>query len=292
MPKGKFLFGKRPARIDNRTIKLKNILRLKLLPDLPETYDLHKVLGVADNFMFGNDRYGDCVKAAQAHQILVAEKSEQGIQIAITDQEVIDAYLAETGGGDNGLYLLDSLKVWRNEGFPIGGKLYKIYAFASVEWKDHDEVKHCIHLLGGVNFGMEVYSKDMEQFKAGKVWEITSNSGLYQGGHGVYLPAYITITGYNEVGPVCVTWGKRQQMTWEFWDVRVDEAYGIVDNRDDWLEDSPVDVKKLDGYLQEITEGNAEPSSCPIANLIVSGLNKTAEFLGSDTRIPRPIKIR
>lgn len=277
--------GKRPAKLDSRTIKLSSILKKKLLPDLPETYDIDEAVGgVVDDNMYANDQYGCCVIAARAHQSLRYEKFEQGIQPPITDQEVIDEYLKETGGEDSGLYLLDSLKAWR-KGWLAGGKTYSIYAFASVEWKDHDEVKHCIHLLGGVNFGMEVYSKDMEQFKAGKIWEITSSSGFYQGGHGVYTPAFIKIVGYNEVGPVCVTWGKCQQMTWEFWDARVDEAYGIVDNRDDWIKDSPVDVAKLDGYLKEITAGNEEPSSCSIAKGFIKCCNFILALTRRDTRL-------
>ncbi len=49
-------------------------------------------------------------------------------------------------------------------------------------------------------------------------------------------------------------------MSWEFWDARVDEAYGIVDNRNAWMgASSPVDVQKLDGYLKEITANGEEP---------------------------------
>jgi len=61
------------------------------------------------------------------------------------------------------------------------------------------------------------------------------------------------ILGYDENGLVCMTWGERQHLTWEFWDTYVDEAYGIVDNKNDWIEDSPVDVNKLNSYLQKIT---------------------------------------
>jgi hypothetical protein len=246
--------GKLPAVIDKRTIPLKAILRKELLPELPTIYDLDEVLGVEDNFMYGNDQYGDCVIAARGHHTLRFEAFEQGWQIPITDQEVVDEYFKESGGADSGLYLLNSLKAWRNDGWLIGGKAYTIYAFASVDWKDHDEVKHCIHLLGGVNFGMKVYERDMEQFKAGEVWDIMPYSGNLLGGHGVYLHAY----AYDEYGITCMTWGKRQRLTWAFWDDRVDEAYGIVDNKDDWVGDSPIDVVKLDAFLDEITEGRGE----------------------------------
>jgi len=234
--------------------------------------------------MYANDRYGDCVIAARAHQTLRFEKYEQDQLLPITDQEVIDQYFKESGGLDVGLYLLNSLKSWRKDGWAAAGKRYNIYAFASVDWRDHEEVKHCIHLLGGVNFGMLVYEEDLEQFKAGEIWHLTGDPGSLQGGHGVYLCAY----AYDDEGITCMTWGKRQKMAWDFWDVRVDEAYGIVDNRNDWLENSPVDVKKLDEYLDEITDDGEEYSDCPIANKYVSLGNFIAKLLKSKTRILRP----
>lgn len=274
--------GKLPAIYDKRTIRLSSIIRKELLPPLPESYCIDKALGgIDDDRMFGNDRYGDCVIAARAHQTLRFEKFEQGEQIAIMDEEVIAQYLEESGGRDVGLFLLNSLKEWRKEGWVVGGKLYHIYAFASVNWKNHDEVKHCIHLLGGVNFGMMIYTRDIEQFNAGLGWELTGNDGWIQGGHGVYLYAY----GYDSEGLTCMTWGKRQKMTWDFWDKRIDEAYAIVDSRNDWLENSPVDAEKLDSYLREVTgEYEEEPSTCPFARGITKTLNVLSKRLGRESR--------
>jgi len=249
--------GKRPPKIDKRTIPLKAIIKRELLPPLPDTYNIDEALGgIEDNFVFNNSVYGDCVIAAQAHQTLRFEKFEQGVQIPITTQEVVDEYFEQTGGADRGLVLLLSLNDWRNDGWPVGGKNYTIYAFASVDKNDHEEVKHCIHLLGGVNFGMKVYDKDIEQFKNGLTWHLTGADGSLRGGHGVYLYAY------DADGIWCMTWGKRQKMTWAFWNARVDEAYGIVDNKNKWQPDSPLDVEELDKQLQEITEGRGENSGC------------------------------
>jgi hypothetical protein len=289
-----FKLGKLPARIDKRTIPLSKILRVELLPELPSSFDVDEsVGGIQDNFIFNNSIYGDCVIAARAHQTLRFEKFEQGNQIAISDKEVTDEYFKETGGPDNGLVLLYSLKDWRNDGWIIGGKKYTIYAFASVDWMNHDEVKHCIHLLGGVNFGMYVYQTDIDQFNQNLDWELTGNNGSFLGGHGVYGCAYIyqqntcphCAVGWTEDGLICITWGRRQKMTWDFWDARVDEAYGIVDNRDSWLGDSPVDINKLDGYLKEITGNEEEPSTCFFSNGICKIFNGSAKILGRKTRL-------
>ena len=287
--------GKLPAKVDKRTIKLRSVIRKELLPDPPEIYDIDKMLGgVEDNNMYANNKFGCCVTSARAHQTLRFEKYEQGELIPITDQEVINQYFKESGGIDTGLYLLNSMKSWRNKGWIAGGKTYNIYAFASVDWKDHDEVKHCIHLLGGLNYGFMVPQSCLDQFKAGEVWSVVSDDGGLQGGHGVYAYKYDLIEGYNEIGPVCMTWGKRQQMTWEFWDKYVDEAYGIVDNKNDWMgDDSPVDVEKLQAYLDEITAGNEEEnpmSDCPIAKAYVGAGNFLARLFGRRTRILPPVR--
>lgn len=292
--------GKLPPVIDHRTIPLRAVLRAELLPELPAVYDIDEVLGgIDDNFVFNNSKYGDCVIAARAHQTLRFEKYEQGIQIPISDDEVVGEYFEQTGGRDTGLILLTSIKDWRNDGWEVGGKNYTIYAFASVDWPDHEEVKHCIHLLGGVNFGMRVYQTDMDQFHAGEGWHLTDDNGAFKGRHGVYACQYRDINNgiesvkypdsskvvsYSQDGVWAMTWGRKQFMTWDFWDARVDEAYGIVDNKNKWQPDSALDVEKLDAYLQEITAGNEEPNLCPIANGIVKGLNTMSMGLGRHSR--------
>ena len=250
-----YKLGKLPPVIDRRTIRLKSIIRTELLPPLSETFDNHEQYSIVDNFKFNNSKYGDCVIAARAHQTLVLEAFEQLKQIEILDGEVVNEYFEQSGGQDRGLVLLWSIRDWKNDGWLVGGKDYTIYAFASVDWKDHVEVKHCIHLLGGVNLGITLYREDMNQFTAHETWHLTDNSGEKVGGHGVYAFAY-------DDGITMMTWGRAQKATWDWWDARVDEAYGIVDNRNHWLPESPVDIHKLDGYLQEITEGRGEPKGC------------------------------
>ncbi len=287
----RLMFGKLPAKVDKRTIRLSSILVKKLLPDLPESYDIDKELGgIVDNNMYANDQYGDCVMAARAHQTLRFEKFEQNKLLSITDKEVINEYLEESGGLDVGLYLLNSLKAWRKNGWMVGSKTYCIYAFASVDWKNHDEVKYCIHLLGGVNFGVKIYQADIDQFESGEGWHLTGKDGSFLGGHGVYAFCWFDVVGYDDNGLICMTWGKRQHIKWDWWDARVDESYGIVDNRDDWVENSPVDVKKLDAYLDEITGDGDNESTCQFSRGIVKGLNGLYRVCGKKTRFVTTIR--
>ena len=78
-------------------------------------------------------------------------------------------------------------------------------------------------------------------------------------------PESSKVISYSQDGVWCMTWGRKQFMTWDFWDARVDECYAIVDNKNDWMgDDSPVDVDKLDAYLEEITgqKEDEPPSGC------------------------------
>ena len=51
--------------------------------------------------------------SGRAHQSLRFENLEQKSVITITDKDVTKEYFKETGGPDTGLYVLDSLNLWR-----------------------------------------------------------------------------------------------------------------------------------------------------------------------------------
>jgi hypothetical protein len=282
-----------PPVIDFRTIPLRAVLRLGLLPPLPELHRVDAdVGGIVDERMFGNDRHSCCVKSAMAHATLRFEKFEQGIQPEISDQWVLDEYFRETGGRDDGLVLTYAMKDWRSHGLVFGDKTYTIYSFAGVPPTDHIQVKYSIFLLRGIIFGMQIYSTDIDQFRSGQAWHLTGLNGTFEGGHGVYgfqysdsesvrfvptynpasraqgigyavLPTVSRVLEWTEKGITCVTWGCEQFMDWEFWDARVIQAFAVVDNRDKWVGDkSPVNVDLLDSYLREITGQPALPSGC------------------------------
>jgi len=266
--------------IDFRTIPLRAILKLDKLPALPTEYDANKAVGgFVDNNMFGNDQYGCCVIAAQAHDTLVFERFEQGIVIPITRDDVINEYLRQSGGRDTGLYLTCAMKEWRKTGWEAAGKHYDIYAFASADPADHTQIKYSIYLLNGVIFGMKVYSTDIDQFRKNEPWHLTGSNGTFEGGHGVYAYAYKTahydcphcntdwaedcITGWAEDSLICNTWGEEQPMDWDFWNARVNQAFAVVDNKNKWLGDSPLNIPLMESYLKEITGSSGDNPGCP-----------------------------
>lgn len=241
--------GKRPAQRDARTVAFASILAAAL-PPIPAAYDFDKGRKIPLP-MFANDKLGDCVIAGRAHQTMRFENVEQRKVIRITDKEVVDQYFKETGGRDSGLVVLSSLKRWRKEGWTVAGKVYKVDAFASINPRNHADTMAAVFLLTGIGCGLRLPKSAQAQWQNGKTWDVVSGdagrSGSW-GGHYVHVPAY------NATGPVCVTWGKRQQMTWAFWDKYCDEAYGIVDALDAWVSKPGIDVAKLKKYLDEITK--------------------------------------
>ena len=238
--------GKLSPRLDRRTILFRSVLR-KGLPPAPAVYDFDAEHPGLDMPMFLNDRLGDCVIAARAHMTRRMEVIEQKAVIKISDAEVKKAYFTESGGADSGLFMLDSLNAWR-KGWTAAGKTYSIDAFAGIDRSRLTEIKQAIYLLSGCYVGVALPLSAQGQM--GKTWTVTTGRNAQRGswgGHCIYIP------GYNITGPVCITWGKRQQMTWAWFVKYVDEIYAVVDALDAWRTGKPgIDVAKLEGYLADI----------------------------------------
>ena len=248
-----FKLGKAPTRKDKRNFKLAALL--KVLPPAPESwdYDLAHPKFQIPMPMFGNDQYGDCVMAGRAHQTLRFESVEQQTIIGVTDGDVLREYWKEEGGKgpafDKGLVVLDSLNLWRHKGWQAAKKKYTIYAFAQVDQKNHAEVQAAIFLLTGAGAGISLPKSAQTQITAGQPWDVTTGPGSEPGSWGGH---YVYLVGYTPQGPVCVTWGQKQAMTWSFVDKYFDELYAIVDNRDKFLKTSPLDLNLLDSYLKQL----------------------------------------
>lgn len=256
-----YQLGRSGIRRDSRNFQFKKLLKEEL-PSPPTSYDNDAVLGIQDNYMFLNNELGDCVIAARAHMTMRFEAYEQQKPLIIPDQAVKDEYLKESGGIDRGLVMLDSLVQWRQQGWVINGQSYKIHAFAEVDITDHNEVMLAIYLLKGIYVGFQVPLNALRQFEDGKIWDVTNNDGPLKGGHCVYGSKYLKLAGYDEIGPIFMTWGKPQPMTWRAFDKWVDECYAVVDERDAWIDpaENPLKIELLNQYLQQIC-GTQEPQT-------------------------------
>lgn len=255
MPKAKgiqahphFKLGKAEAKRDPRNLKFAAVLRVKV-PPVPKRYDFDVAHPGIPTPMFGNDELGDCVIAGRAHQTLRFEKLEQGKLIRIRDADVRREYFAETGGEDSGLVVLDSISRWRKKGWRVDGKPYTIRAYAELQPTDHVNVRRAIYADCGVGIGLRLPRSAQQQIDAGGTWDVVSGSSGRPnswGGH------YVYISGYTPEGPVCVTWGRKQRMTWAFLDRYCDEAYAIFDAEDRFRK-SIVAKDRIAAFLRTVT---------------------------------------
>jgi hypothetical protein len=192
----------------------------------PATYDFDTTHPGIPTPMFANDVLGDCVMAGRAHQTLRFEDIEQGSVLMITDADVKKEYFKETGGPDSGLVVLDSLKLWQSRGWKVGKNTYKIRAYASVEFKNHEQVRQAIFSDVGIGLGVQLPLAAQNQVQTGQPWSVTTGPKAKPGSWGGH---YVFVPGYTALGPVCVTWGRKQQMTWDWLNKYCDEAYAIFD---------------------------------------------------------------
>lgn len=257
--------GKGPAKLDERTLQYSKLrVSFAVLPPPPVPFNAQTIEQVVDNYVFmnaGTGAVGDCVLAAAYHMLLVLNKQESGQLLVPTDAEILATYYALTGGTDSGLNILDFLNYWRQTGIPIQGKLYKIYAFMAINWKNHDEVIDSVYYLKNVFIGLQLPLSAQTQISNGQPWAVTTGPDAKPGswgGHGVYGPGYLQIVDVNAVGPVIETWGILQQATWEWLDTYCDEMFGIVPAQN--IPNSPIDPVLLAQELAQITANPVPPA--------------------------------
>lgn len=274
----KFKFGKKPVRFDPRVVRMKDALSsVTALPALPTglwMVDKNALNTTITPGLFGNDTYGDCVEVTKGNLTLLAQYLQQGKQIDITTQDILDAYWAEeaaegdgnacclmnalSGKGwnnhpDDGLVMLDSMNYWVTNGLKCSdGHTYQLYGFASLNPQNIQELQYSIYLLYGAAIGLQLPQSAMDQFNAGEIWDVVSGSPII-GGHGV------AGCGFDSVGPYCYTWGGTQHMTWDFFTTYVDEAYAPVMSKDAWLATDPANPALFEQYAQLIAALTQSP---------------------------------
>ena len=248
--KNEFLrLGKAPAKRDPRNLQLRAILK-KAVP-LPTEYDFDLNHPNVPTPMFGNDTYGCCVISGRAHQTLRFELVEQKKIIPITTAEVTDEYFNESGGADSGLIMLTSIGLWRKRGWMAGKKRYFIRAYSEVNRARVNEVKTAIFMNLGVGIGLRLPNTAEKEMQAGKPWTQTTGTGSKPGSWGGH---YVYVSGYTKLGPTCVTWGRKQQMSWAFFSAYCDEAYAIIDALNTTKKRAIIDEKKLAAFLTTVSK--------------------------------------
>jgi len=246
--------GKKPAKTDSRNLKLATIMKVPVA--VPSDYDFDISVGKKiPKSMFGNDTYGNCVIASRGHQTRMLEWVEHQKLVSVTERGVVKEYFKETGGMDEGLVMLDSLKLWRKVGWKTNASYFrffrepfKIHAFAEVDPHNRSEVEAGLFLLSGLQLGLNLPYTAAVEFDANKPWTKTTDPPGTWGGH------CVTAVGYDLYFIHCVTWGQKQSIGWSFFRKYCDEAYAIVDEAEKWVgETQPgIDVEKLEDYLNSL----------------------------------------
>lgn len=234
--------GKLAPKRSLKTRALGNYLNASKLPIPPTVTGWEKT--VQSNWgMMKNDTLGDCTCAAMGHMVLNWTANSTS-PITVSDEDVVKAYSAvsgydpSTGADDNGAVELDCLNYWQSTG--IAG--HKISGFATIDVQNIDQVKAAIYLFGGVYTGFNVPDYAMNQDN----WVVQNTDNQIIGGHAV--PYF----GYGRGGATCVTWGRTQPATWDFWQTYTDEAYAVVSP--DWFKTTGLSPSGFDlaGLLADL----------------------------------------
>lgn len=241
--------GKLAPKFNHRTLDFARYLKpTALAPPPSKTYWEYRV--PSDWKMYANDTVGDCTCAAMAH-LLMNWTAHTGAMVSPAIEEVLSIYSAITGydpisgTNDNGAAITDTLDYWHTH--PLSG--HKIDGWVQIDPTNLEHVKQAIYLFGGLDIGVQLPSSAMDQTDAHKAWDVLPDDGGLDGGH------CIPLFGYGSAGTTAITWGARQQITWEWMQKYCDECYAIVSL--DWLSTSGIapshlDITALRADLQEL----------------------------------------
>lgn len=247
--------GKKDYKHDPRTLMLARFMATEIRT--PAVYDYDKGKTPLPLHMWGNDQWGDCVFAGRANLQVRLERIEQRRTIPLTDDTVVSLYKRLTGAqtpgdsNDEGYVILEALRQWKNEGWDIGGKNYKIAAYGELDPADFQQLKSATYFLHGVTFGFALPNAAQAMTDAGK-WDYNGETspdfapGSW-GGHCVFSKAY------TREGMKVLTWGREILVTWNFIKKYCDEAWAVVDALDTWKIRQTIDVTKLTEELGQIS---------------------------------------
>lgn len=234
-------FGKKPPRIDPRTLQFRKYLTAAL-PPLPASQNWGAAVPVVPGWgMDGNDTYGDCTIAAWAHADLLwtANANPPAWQPDVATIE--STYFALTGGADTGLDMLTVLKFAQSTG--MGG--HKIGAFAQITTGNLEEMKQAIALGGLVYFGLDLPDYIANDSAIDPPWVLPPQDTTFPppnpaDGHCIILTAYDdasqTLTG--------ITWGLPVVISYAFAETYGTESFFIISP--DWFKPGGTSPPGLD----------------------------------------------
>ena len=246
--------GKGEYQHDERTLMLINFIAPEIR--FPSKFDFDKGRTPLPIRMWGNDEWGDCVIAGQANHLLRNERVEQRRTVKLYDKHVIDRYKTLTGAQtpgdsrDEGLVVLQAMRDWRGNGFPVDNRNYSTAAFGELEPQDGAQLRKAMYLLHGIHMGFWL-PRAAQQMTDQGFWDYQGQSGAEWapgswGGHLVYAKKYDT----DSIS--VLTWGREIPVSNAFVAKYCDEAWAVVDNFNSWKVKQTIDVPALKSYLRDI----------------------------------------
>lgn len=203
--------------------RLKNFLRATAAyPASPSTCDWTPAAASVLANVEGNDNYGDCVFAENAHFVGV-ETGNNGSLFSYTTQQTLADYSAETGfnandpSTDQGANPITDLNFFTQRPFADGSKLL---GWALVDATNQDEVRYAISTFGNIKVWLGLPNGITSSMPNGDgfIWDTdrgqpNPNQGHCIGGYGFDV-GKVNIVSVSALGPIIATWGMLGIMTW------------------------------------------------------------------------------
>ncbi len=244
--------GKKPATYDRRDLLFLQYIDRTKLPLHPEQFGHEDIIDADAWGMLGNDSVGDCVFAGSDHETMLWTM-EAGNPATFTAANAIADYSAVTGynpdgpGTDRGTEVRQALQYRQQTGLiDANANRHKIGAYLALEPGNLDHLYEAMYLFGAVGIGIMFPNSAMDQFQAGRPWSVVHGAQI-MGGHYVPLVA-------DRGNLVCVTWGRLQQVTLQFYQRYCDEAWAILSPEMLKADKSPegFDLMQLQADLQAV----------------------------------------
>lgn len=214
--------GKKRARLGAVKLKFSALADATVLPKPPLHFGHEKLLG-EDWGTLGNDRWGDCVLAGAAHETMMWTRMGEAPDCLFTEDGVLSDYSAITGfdprdaNSDQGTDMQEAASYRRRTGVvDDNGNRHKIAAYLSIDPGDIKAHYQALWLFGAVGIGFEFPASAWDQFDASKPWKYVRGSKV-EGGH------YVPLVSKRRTLE-CVTWGRSQGMTVDFFQHYNDES--------------------------------------------------------------------
>jgi len=164
------------------------------------------------------DGVGDCGPCGLDHGFMACAAGTGEHEAFPDSDQVVEYYLAYTGGQDSGVVLSQYLAYVRAAGF-YG---HTVAAYAPVAVHDVPTLAFAVNAYDFALCGITVTQAMMQAFQDGRPWTTEMALGEPLGGHAV--PA----VGYCDEYLTVITWGRPQQVTWPAWHAMAGEAWAVI----------------------------------------------------------------